>query len=205
MRFRSKRWQREMIVVGTFCTFGRGEDELHVRRRLLERLEQRVEGRRRKHVHLVHDVELVAAARRRVLHVVDDDLADLVDLRVRGGVELEHVQAVARGDLAAAVALAARLDRRALHAVERLREDARGRGLAGAARADEDVSLRQPVLLDRVLERARDVLLADDLVERLRAIFAGENRVAHAETLPAHGAARHRKCENIARPSVDLH
>jgi hypothetical protein len=37
---------------------GRGEDELHVRRRLLERLQQRVERRRREHVHLVDDVDL---------------------------------------------------------------------------------------------------------------------------------------------------
>jgi len=31
------------------------------------------------------------------------------------------------------------------------------------------------------------VLLPDDLIERLRAVFAGENRVAHAGTLDASG------------------
>jgi hypothetical protein len=40
---------------------GRGEDEDRVRRRLLERLEERVPGRRREHVRLVEDVDLVAA------------------------------------------------------------------------------------------------------------------------------------------------
>ena len=68
-------------------------------------------------------------------------------------------------------------------AVQRLGEDARRRGLAGAARADEEIGLREPVLLDGVLERPHDVLLPDDIVEGLRAVFAGENRVAHATTI----------------------
>ena len=45
---------------------GGGEDELHVRRRLLQRLQQRVERRGAQHVHLVDDVDLVARARRPV-------------------------------------------------------------------------------------------------------------------------------------------
>ena len=39
---------------------GRREDELHVRRRLLQRLEQGVERLRRQHVNFVDDVDLVA-------------------------------------------------------------------------------------------------------------------------------------------------
>ena len=39
---------------------GGGEDELHMLGRLLERLEQAVEGLLRQHVHLVDDVDLVA-------------------------------------------------------------------------------------------------------------------------------------------------
>ena len=40
---------------------GRGEDEDHVRRRLLEGLEEGVEGLRGEHVDFVDDVDLVAA------------------------------------------------------------------------------------------------------------------------------------------------
>ena len=46
--------------LGHLVRMRRGEHEDDVARRLLERLEQRVERRRREHVHLVDDVDLVA-------------------------------------------------------------------------------------------------------------------------------------------------
>jgi hypothetical protein len=45
--------------------------------------------------------------------------------------------------------------------------------------------MRQAILLDRVLERARDVSLTDKIVKRLGSIFSGENFVAHKMTLNA--------------------
>ncbi len=50
---------------------GGGEDELHVLGRLLQRLQQRVEGVLRQHVHFVDDVDLVARRDRPVAHAVD--------------------------------------------------------------------------------------------------------------------------------------
>ena len=87
---------------------GRREQELHVRRRLFERLQQRVERALRQHVHFVDQVDLEAAARRRVLRVVDQ-LAHVVDAGVAGGVDLEQIDEAARVDLAARTALAARV------------------------------------------------------------------------------------------------
>ena len=46
IRRKSKRWQRERIVGKTFSGIGRGEHELHVRGRLFEGFEQRIERRR---------------------------------------------------------------------------------------------------------------------------------------------------------------
>ena len=43
--------------------------------------------------------------------------------------------------------------------------------------------MRQPILLDRILERARDVRLPDQIVERLRTIFSGKNLIAHVPNL----------------------
>ena len=77
--------------------FGGGENELGVRRRLFQRLEQRVEGRARQHVHFVEDVDLVARAHRRVADGVVD-LAHVVDAVVRGGVHLQHVEVPALDD-----------------------------------------------------------------------------------------------------------
>src|SRR5690606_32351766 len=57
---------------------GRREDELHMWRWLLQRLQQRVEGLRREHVDLVDDIDLEGALGRRVLAVLPQ-VPDLVD------------------------------------------------------------------------------------------------------------------------------
>ena len=71
--------------------FGGRENELCVRRRLFQRLEQRVEGRARQHVHFVEDVDLVARAHRRVADRVVD-LPHVVDTVMRGGIHLQYVE-----------------------------------------------------------------------------------------------------------------
>ena len=109
----------------------------------------------------------------------DDDLADLVDLGVGGGVDLEDVHVAPVGDLDAGVAGAARIGGRALLAVQRARQDARRRGLADAARAGEDERLRDPLRADGVAQRLRDAALPDDVIEPLRAPFASENLKGH--------------------------
>ena len=171
---------------------GRREDELHVRRRFLERLQQRVEGGRGEHVHFVDDVDLEMPFARRVAHVIAQ-LAHLLDAVVARAVDLEHVEAIAAGDLLAAVAHAAGRDRRPVHAIERLGQDARGGGFPDSARPDEEVGVREAVLLDRVLERARDVRLPDKIVERLRPVFARENLIAHVPNLMRRRCARKQK------------
>jgi hypothetical protein len=147
-------------------------------RGFLEGLEQRVERRRGQHVDLVDDVDLVLPAGRRVADVVAQ-LAHLLDAVVAGAVDFEYVEAVAGGDLAAGIAHAAGCGGGRVDAAERLGQDARGRGLADAARADEEVSVREPVLRDGVFEGTRDVFLADDVVENLGPVLARENLVAH--------------------------
>ena len=69
---------------------GGGENELGVGRRLLQRLQQGVERRGRQHVHFVDDIDLVARLHRGVAHPVQQ-LAHLVHLGARSGVQLQHV------------------------------------------------------------------------------------------------------------------
>ena len=74
---------------------GRAEDEDEVRRRLLDQLQQGVEGGVRELVRLVEDVDLVAALDR----LQDDalaDLADVVDAALRRRVHLDHVERACR-------------------------------------------------------------------------------------------------------------
>ena len=86
---------------------GRGEDEDRVRRRLLERLEERVPRLRGQHVRLVEDVDLRAPGHRRELHGLAQ-LADVVDRVVRRRVHLDDVQRRRAGDRDARLALARR-------------------------------------------------------------------------------------------------
>ncbi len=55
--------------------------------------------------------------------------------------------------------------------------------LPDPARTDEKVGVGEAILFDRVLQRARDVLLADEVVEGLGPIFARENLIAHTRNL----------------------
>ncbi len=75
-----------------------------MRRRLFQRLQQRVEGMRAQHVHLVDQVHLVAAPGWRVLHVVEQ-LARVVDLGARSGIDFDQVDAASGLDFAATPAL----------------------------------------------------------------------------------------------------
>ena len=87
---------------------GRAEDEHHLVRWLLERLQQRVRRVRRQRVGLVEDVDLATALDRRERCALDHALADRVDAAVRGGVELDHVERAGLVDRHAALAGAVR-------------------------------------------------------------------------------------------------
>ena len=116
---------------------------------------------------LVHDVDLEAAARGRVLDVLAER-PDVVHARVGRRVDLHHVHRRARGEVQAGRAGAAGLGARARGARQRLGQEARGGGLADAARAGEEIGVRHAARRERVAQRARDGILPDDRVEHLR-------------------------------------
>ena len=157
----------------------RRHHELDVRRRLFDRFQQRVEGALRQAVDFVDDEDLEAIAHRRDRQRLDDDLAHGIDAGVGGAVDLEDVDVAALRDLDAGVALAARLGRRSLFAIQRPREDPRRGRLPDAARARKDKGLRETPRRDGVLQRLDDAALADDVIEPLRAPFSGEGDVGH--------------------------
>ena len=162
--------------------FGGGEHEFGVLRRLLQRLQEGVERRRRQHVDFVDDVDLVAGAGRRVAHAVID-LADVVDAGMGRGVHLEDVHVPAFHDRLAVHAEVRHVDGRPLHrtisllVVQRAGENARGGGFADAADAGEDPGLRNPTGFERIRDGADHGLLADQIVEAGRAVFACQHPV----------------------------
>ena len=166
---------RELVDLG-----GR-EQELHVRRRFLESLQQRVESIARQHVDFVDDVDLVARRNRRIAHRLDD-LAHIVDAGVAGGVHLDHVDVAALGDRPARLTDPARVDRRPPlpvrpDTVQRLGDQPRGAGLADPAHPGHQERMRQPLARDRVGQRGDHRILPDQLRERLRAVLAREHAI----------------------------
>src|SRR5208337_2483106 len=123
--------------------------ELDVLGRLFERLQHRVEGRLRQHVHLVDEVYLVATDGRSVARVVQD-LAHVVDAGIRRRVELEQVDEPPRVDVDTGRAHAAGRGRHAALAVEALGEDAGDGGLAHAACSGQQIGMVQPAPLEGV-------------------------------------------------------
>ena len=164
-----------------FADFGRGEDELRMRRRLFQRLQEAVERRLRQHVHLVHDEDAVARGGGLVADRLDN-LADVVDAGVRGRVHFKHVDMAAFHDRLAVNAKLLDIERGPVrHAgplvIERARQDAGGGRLADAAHAGQHVGLRDPVHLERIAERPDHDVLADEVFEAPRAVFAGKHNV----------------------------
>jgi len=96
---------------------------------------------------------------------------------VARGVDLDDVQVLALADRDALGAGPAGLGRRALLAVDHLREDPRGRGLAGAARAAEEEGVREPPLPHGPHEGPHDVLLTEHLLRALRPVLAVQGPV----------------------------
>ena len=147
-------------------------------RRLLERLEHRVERRLRQHVHFVDQIDFVAADGRRVARVIEN-IAHVVDAGVRRRIELEQIDESTGVDFHACRTDAAGCRRDAVDAVEALREDARDRRLADAARSGQQIRVMQPPALERIGERRDDVFLTGKLGEGFRPPLAREDLIAH--------------------------
>ena len=166
---------------------GGRQDEPNAWRRLLEDLQQRVEGLPREPLGLVDDVDLLPPHGRRGGGPFPQ-LSRVVDASVRGRVDLHHVQVRAVADADALLAHPAWFGRRAAFAVHHPGQDPGGRGLSGSPRPAEKEGVRQAPFTDGSHQRADDVLLPDDLVGRLRPVLPIEGDfLSHAVPSPSRG------------------
>jgi hypothetical protein len=152
-----------------------GEDD--VLRRLLERLEERIEGIPAELVRLIDDVALVARLIGREVELLAQT-AGVIHAAVRGGIDLDDIRAAPFGDLAAEATRVVglgrepsfRLLRIALtQAVDRLGQQSGGAGLANATRAAEQIGMANPPGGQLVLQGPHDILLPPNLSEQLGA------------------------------------
>ena len=173
----------EMLAAGRdrrrdFVDFSRRKDKHRVRRGLFQCLQERVERRIGEHVDFVDDVDPIGAPERRKFDVFTK-FPDVVHAGIRGAVDLDDVNRVAARNFQTTLALPARLRGRTFFAIQRLGQDTRGRGLAHAAHAGEEIRMGHLLAEDRVPQRLHDVRLPDQLFECARTKFSGGNLVFH--------------------------
>ena len=172
---------------------GRAEDEDRVVGRLFERLEEDVPALADA-LDLVDDEYLATQIRGR-REDARQQFAHVADGVVRGGIELLNVERPAVADGLARRAGIARLAVAEIRAVEGLGQDAGHRGLARAARSNEEVRVGGPPGANAVAHRLDDGLLADDLAERLSAPASiyGLMWCVRAHDAPAGGCAKNER------------
>ena len=143
----------------------------------------------REHVHFVDQVHLVAGARGRVGHVVDQ-FPRVLDLGARGRVHLDQVDAAAFGNFQAARTGAAGRGADAAFAVETAGEDARDGGLAHTAGAGKQIGVVETITVQRMAQRLQYVLLTDQGVKCGRTPFSRQHLIGHIESASSLEAAR---------------
>ena len=90
---------------------------------------------------------------------------DVIDAGIRCRVDLQNVHALSGSDFQAGGTLVARRHRWTLQAIQPFRQNARRGRFPNPSGAGKQVSVADPVHLDRILEGLDDGLLADDILK----------------------------------------
>src|SRR5690606_37181807 len=117
-----------------------------------------IEGTGGEHVHFVDEIHLEASDAGGVLDVFEQ-LAGIVDAGAAGRIDFDGVHETAFTDGTTGTAFATGSGTDAFLAVEATGKDARHRGLANTAGAGEQVGVVQTVLVQRVAQGTRYLLL----------------------------------------------
>ena len=159
--------------------FRRCQDEDNIRRRLLQCLQESIEGSCGEHVYLVDDEHLVAAHLRWYARLVHERL-DAFHGVVGSGVQLEDVQRPLLVERLAALTMVAgfALFRRRF-AVDGLGKDAGAGGLSHAAGTAEQVGVGQLAAAHGVLQRSGQCFLSHYGIERHWTVFPCRYNILH--------------------------
>ena len=154
-----------------FMLLGGCENENHIARGLLTRLQKRIECRRRKHMDLIDNKHAIFSRRGGHLHLLDE-LAHIINAIIGRSVELHDVHRRSVVERAAGVALVASLaiGRRVL-TVDGLGKDARTRSLADPARSAEQIGMGQTTRGHGIFQCRGQRPLPHDRIESRRTIF----------------------------------
>ena len=162
-----------------FTNLGGGEDEFHMRRRLFQSFQQRVESAFRKHVHFVDDINFIARLHGRITHAIDN-LAHVINASVGCGIHLDHVNMARFQNGFTTRCHFRHIHGRAVWIVERSCYQPRRSGFANAAHACEHIALGNPACGESIGQGAHQRFLTNQIRKILRAIFAGKNAVTRS-------------------------
>ena len=162
---------------------GGGKNKYYMRRRLLQRLQQRVEGRVRQHVDFVDDVDSVLPTKRSKLHVLSD-LAHIVHARIGRPIDLHDIDRSPLCNFEAVGTDAAGRAGWPLLAIECLGENSRDRGFSHTAGSGKEIRLGNPFRGDGIDQRLNNVGLSDHIIERPWTVFAGRDLVIQRRDAP---------------------
>ena len=147
-----------------------------------QRLQQRIERIGRQHMNFIDDIDLIARAGGAILHAFDD-FSYIINAGPAGRIHFQHIHMAAFHNrhtmLACSAGLgggpAAAIGANAIHT---LGNDPRGGCFARTTNSCHHESLRDPICLKGVAQRAHHRLLANKIGKGFWPVFAGQNLIA---------------------------
>src|SRR5690606_19520612 len=154
-----------------FMFFCRCQDKNSIRRWFFQSFQKCIESRLRKHVHLVNDIDFVFTSLRRDSYLFNQ-ATDIVHRVIRCRIQLVNTEGISLLKRFTALTSATGFYLFAdLCTVYCFRQNTGTSCLPHTTRSTKQKSLRQLIVVDRIFERAGNMLLTNNGVEGHRTIF----------------------------------
>ena len=129
-------------------------------------------------MHLVNQIDLIAAQGRGVLHVVQD-FSGIVDSSPRGGIDFKQIYIATFVNAGAGRARPTGLSAGRLLTIERFGQQSCQRGFSDTSGASKEKGMMNPVLLQCRGQGSHHVSLANNVGEPPRSPLSGKRLVTH--------------------------
>ena len=129
-------------------------------------------------MHFIDQIDFVATARWRVLHIVEQ-LTHIVDTSARGGIHFNQINKPSFVNLITGRTLTTGNRANASFAVEALGENSRDGSFAHAPGTSEQVGMVQAIVIEGIDQCLQHMLLACHLGKNSWAPFTGKDLVTH--------------------------
>ena len=152
-------------------------------RRLLNDLQQRIEGRNGQHVYLVNDIHTHFHLRRGVNGIVPE-ITDVIHAVIGGSVDFQYIHTGAGINGLASLAAVAGVPVIRIQAVDCLGKDLGATGFAGTPGAGKQISMAHSAADKLGFQRLGHRHLPGNIVESLRAVFTIKGLISGHTPLP---------------------